>query len=79
MTAEPGCVAGRPPRLFRTPLIHRYRFQDMWRLEDKVEGSERYTASRGSERVTESSVVAGEGLGREADQGKTGCTCRERR
>ncbi|CAM9766979.1 unnamed protein product, partial [Ectocarpus sp. 13 AM-2016] len=43
--------------------------KDMWRLEDKVEGSERYTASRGSELVTESSVVAGEGLGREADQG----------
>lgn len=47
----------------------------MWRLEDKVEGSERYTASRVSERVTESSVVAGESLGREADQGKTGWTC----
>ncbi|CAM9257471.1 unnamed protein product, partial [Ectocarpus sp. 8 AP-2014] len=46
--------------------------KDMWRLEDKVEGSERYTASRGSERVTESSVVAGEGLGREADQGIDG-------
>ncbi|CAM9731684.1 unnamed protein product, partial [Ectocarpus fasciculatus] len=46
--------------------------KDMWRLEDKVEGSERYTASRGSERVMESSVAVGEGLGGEVDQGIDG-------
>lgn len=32
---------------------NRYLAQDMWRLEDKVEGSERFTASGGSERTRE--------------------------
>lgn len=41
------------PIRFACLTCNRSLIQDMWRLEDKVEGSERYTPSGGSERTRE--------------------------
>jgi len=59
----------RPPR----PAILAPPPQDMWRLEDKVEGSERLTASGGSGQPRECSVATDQASGRREGEGRGVC------